>query len=883
MQKIFLLLIVCSFCGSKTINAQQQKVVIGSPICSNPVIYKNSKGKNITLFPYGDNIFNYLLTEDGIPCCRKNNGYFYAYYKENELIVTDKEVGVTPLNKYHQEKYKTSLLQVQDAVNTQYPKLKSIQTTHSVPSKGDLNILLLLVEFSNKKHQIGKADIDALFNDPGTLEKAGFKEFYEKASHKQLNINVDVVGWYSCNEPYTNFSESKGMYLTGNLVRKAVDEAENDGVDFSKYDNDKDGKVDAIIVMHAGLGADNFGEERYIWPHSWSLSGTVNKAVNYDGVKIDNYVIACETRQYNGVVQAAGIGTFVHEFGHALGLPDLYDGSGRSNGLGHWAIMSAGSWLDNGYRPSNFCAWSRYKLGWEQPIEKNFDNWGQVTLRSMNSHPNQLAKVNTKSDDQYFLVENRQAEMNDIAQPASGLAVYQVSKKMMVKERGVNDNRRYPGIRLLEADFEYNEGLYAAKDRGSANDLFTADHSELKLDANTMPSTKLFDGGSSGVSFAHIKSLDEGVMSFEIVQPDPVLSWYGDMWKESYLNDGSIRNSIRVELEGDEFNFIDDHLPASSYTVSNMPEAYTISAKKISAVQLEFMLEGKAPLHEAENNLDNVAIHFAREAFMTKTLDEVQFPEKENIKIHYFNKEEGARLFVEDFENVVPPALPHGWHAYDGDQGTVNKWKTGVGTNHTTGGAYGMQFFGSNSNKEVFWLISPAIDTKGYESLEFSFWQKYVLNGEAGNKVAVSLDKNTWTEIYNGHPEQSEVWEETIVTLPKSFKGEVIYLGFCIDQEMARGWFWDDVSVKINEDNAIWDLQANQAVVVHYDDVLQQLHFNTVSPVKQVDVINLVGQLLISRKNQMNVSVSALKTGVYIVVVHTGDGRVIAMKFRKLN
>ncbi|MBK3519649.1 M6 family metalloprotease domain-containing protein [Carboxylicivirga marina] len=363
-------------------------------------------------------------------------------------------------------------------------QLKAMQLKPSVQSSGEINILLLLVEFSDIKHRSSKADIEMLFNGESTADKASFKPFYKNASHELLNVNIDVLEWYNCQAAHSDFSESKGMYLTGNLVRKAIDNAEEEGLDFSKYDNDGDGKADAIMVMHAGLGADHRGEEQYIWPHSWSLSSTVNKAVSYDGVTIDSYVIACERRVYNGENRAAGIGTFAHEFGHALGLPDMYDGTGKSNGLGHWALMSAGSWLDGGYQPSNFCAWSRCKLGWEEPVIINYTDKGAYKLSSMNKHQDQVLRINTKSDDQYFLLENRQAELNDIKQLGSGLAIYQISKNKIALERGINDNRDFPAIRMLEADFNKTSGLYAAKDRGVAGDLFDGNNEMLKLGAN---------------------------------------------------------------------------------------------------------------------------------------------------------------------------------------------------------------------------------------------------------------------------------------------------------------------------------------------------------------------------------------------------------------
>ncbi len=64
-----------------------------------------------------------------------------------------------------------------------------------------------------------------------------------------------------------------------------------------------------------------------------------------------------------------GVGVFTHEFGHDLGLPDLYDTSGGENGTGFWTLMSSGSWMgdgtvDIGSKSSHMGAWEKFQLGW---------------------------------------------------------------------------------------------------------------------------------------------------------------------------------------------------------------------------------------------------------------------------------------------------------------------------------------------------------------------------------------------------------------------------------------------------------------------------------------------------------------------------------------
>ena len=65
------------------------------------------------------------------------------------------------------------------------------------------------------------------------------------------------------------------------------------------------------------------------------------------------------------------MGIYAHEFGHILGLPDLYDrdeSDGDSEGLGEWCLMASGSWLGwYGDTPSHMSSWCKMKLGWLEP------------------------------------------------------------------------------------------------------------------------------------------------------------------------------------------------------------------------------------------------------------------------------------------------------------------------------------------------------------------------------------------------------------------------------------------------------------------------------------------------------------------------------------
>ena len=179
-----------------------------------------------------------------------------------------------------------------------------------------------------------------------------------------------------------------------------VDSLENSGFDWMKYDNDGDGYVDALTLIHQGPGAEE-GDQTNIWSHKWSLG---NLAVNYDGVTIDSYNMNPEIQ--NGNIVA--IGVLAHEFGHSLGLPDLYDTDYSSTGAGKLSLMASGSWGTSGntpWYPSSMVGWIKNELGWVNIVEIDDDQTNVTVEQSYSS--NIIYRVNhSQVEEEYWLIES---------------------------------------------------------------------------------------------------------------------------------------------------------------------------------------------------------------------------------------------------------------------------------------------------------------------------------------------------------------------------------------------------------------------------------------------------------------------------------------------
>ena len=198
-------------------------------------------------------------------------------------------------------------------------------------------------------------------------------------------VKDSATAWYQSQVAAGKTTAQIKAYLAGFDVWDR-DDHDGDG-DF----NEPDGYVDHFQAIHAGAGEEAGGGaegEDAIWAHRWyafpgSTTGPAGNAAG--GVQIGDtglWIGDYTTEPENG-----GLGVFAHEYGHDLGLPDLYDTAGGENGTGFWTLMSAGSWLGRGAptigsTPGHMGAWEKIFLGWSNFVTVNPGKAKLVTLGS---------------------------------------------------------------------------------------------------------------------------------------------------------------------------------------------------------------------------------------------------------------------------------------------------------------------------------------------------------------------------------------------------------------------------------------------------------------------------------------------------------------------
>lgn len=369
-----------------------------------------------------------------------------------------------------------------------------IVSASRAPITGTKRALVLLVDFSDKTAVQNQAHFNNLLFSQGTYATGSMRDFYREASYGKLNVigavkgqNGPTAGWFRAPRPksyYTNNNFGHGTYPKNaqKLVEDAIDLAAPH-VNFSSYDNDGDGFVEALIVICAGRGGEATGNKSDFWSHKW---GITPKTVN--GVKVNKYFMAPEDGR---------VGVMAHELGHLLlGLPDLYDTDYSSKGTGKWDLMAGGSWNNGGHTPAHPTAWCKVKCGWVNPTTI-FNNSANINLKPY--HNNQdiiklpIGNVNSK---EYFLLSNRQKHGFDKNIPGEGMIIEHVDEN----QTNNKDENHYL-VDIEQADGKRH--LNTNSNSGDANDVFPYG-SNKSFNNSSNPNSKSYAATDSKISVTNI-------------------------------------------------------------------------------------------------------------------------------------------------------------------------------------------------------------------------------------------------------------------------------------------------------------------------------------------------------------------------------------------
>ncbi|MHB1167128.1 MAG: M6 family metalloprotease domain-containing protein [Carboxydocellales bacterium] len=346
-------------------------------------------------------------------------------------------------------------------------------------------------------------------NSYGALTITG--DVYEVTSTKAMgDYGADLVDGSGLDDKYGDVS------LMANEATKLL---QAKGYDYSQYDTDHDNIIDHLMIIHAGKGQEEGPEPEPGNTRIWSHRGGMQEPepINPSGPLAVN--------SYTTVPANAKVGVIAHEFGHDLGLPDLYDTdkdlNGESNGAGMWDLMASGSWLGDGETPANLSAWSKLQMGWVTPFNVTTD--GNYTINAVENVANAVYRLWTNGDassKEYFLIENRQ-DPNVVYRQGSmslgkGLLVWRINDNIgNFAANNINNNPDNLRVALVEAHSSYRDGLenlYMSNNEGDAGDPFPGSGNKTSFTAISTPDSYSYGTGNlapGAWSFVEINNISD--------------------------------------------------------------------------------------------------------------------------------------------------------------------------------------------------------------------------------------------------------------------------------------------------------------------------------------------------------------------------------------
>ncbi len=362
-----------------------------------------------------------------------------------------------------------------------------------MPTIGTVKVLALLISFNDYPGVTTPEYFTSrLFGDgQGSPPFDSLRNFYRRSSYNQLEIEGDVLGWYQA--PYARSTVVETDQGRQAVIKEALNHYEQQGHDFSQYDNDGDGAIDYFCVFWAGP----HGEWSSFW---WGyFTWFTDSTFRLDGKRLTSY--SWQWELYNYPSGNFGPSTIIHETGHALGVPDYYDYDddiGPRGGIGGLDIMDS---------TGDHNCFSKFMLGWITPTVVSSGSQ-TVSLRASGLYPDSLifmpGAVPGRIFDEFFIVQNRYRSGNDtnLFTGSDGLILWHVDSRLdswnydFLYDNSYTDHKL---LKLMEADgLEEIETLNASADAG---DYYKT---HMTFGPDTVPNSARYNGMATATGLMNI-------------------------------------------------------------------------------------------------------------------------------------------------------------------------------------------------------------------------------------------------------------------------------------------------------------------------------------------------------------------------------------------
>ncbi|MEO0215792.1 MAG: M6 family metalloprotease domain-containing protein [candidate division WOR-3 bacterium] len=399
-------------------------------------------------------------------------------------------------------------------------------------SRGSIETCVILVQFTDNLADTiahNPACYDSMFYSTGVYygqyRQGSLNDFFKENSYNQTDVRGGIVGnnWYMSSHPYSYYDDGYYMLTTGYQLAQDAVALVDATVNFQQYDLNNDNHLDGVFVIHAGPGAEDTGNPHQCWSHAIP---SFNYSTN-DGVIIDGATNVPEVSLVTPSLDTTlcCIGVMCHELGHVVGLPDLYDYSRWTWGVGYWSLMGYGAWGAGGntpWSPSHADAWCKDQVGWLNLIPITSNTYG---LRILDIETNPVAYRVWRAggiNDTFFILENRQNKGFDTPLPGKGLLIWHIDPRYGNYD-DIVDLEEADGCDDLENGWGYRpDPHYYHHELGDSGDPYPGDSNNTTFGPNTYPSSNSNYGVPTDVTVRNISIVADTVICDVIIDPSAV-------------------------------------------------------------------------------------------------------------------------------------------------------------------------------------------------------------------------------------------------------------------------------------------------------------------------------------------------------------------------
>ncbi len=317
----------------------------------------------------------------------------------------------------------------QEIMDHQFGKIPSSQLTRQDSieiaqfrfTADTLKVLAILVEWDNRPHTYSRETFDSLLFSRDVFPGGSVADYFYEVSYGKAIVVGQVLDWYNADWYTPNFYFEDILWTLDPVI------------DYSQFDGNHDGDVDAVVFIRTGNGQEDSHNTNDIWSYAMVYPPGSGPGP-FDGVYVNRWNTSPETRPLHnpanprlflGVNVRNRIRVFCHEMSHCFGLPDLYDYDNKTDtttfytpndyndhpvndwcvmGYAGYGLFSIGSEI-----PSHLCGWSKKEIGWINPIVLPQGTYGDVVIHNIETTKDSSLYLLPiiPAEGEYFLLEYR--------------------------------------------------------------------------------------------------------------------------------------------------------------------------------------------------------------------------------------------------------------------------------------------------------------------------------------------------------------------------------------------------------------------------------------------------------------------------------------------